>query len=94
MKNVDSVDQDQTSRSVQSDLELYCPQKLLVLLLVGEELMATWTKEVTSPNIVFPRQEGETRLRQVGHFITDYFQYTEIQLYPGRIKYKTDSKSM
>ena len=37
MKNVDSVDEDQTAHSVQCDLDLDCQQKLLVLSSVGKE---------------------------------------------------------
>ena len=31
---------DQTARSVQSDLDLHCPQKLLLSSTVGKELMS------------------------------------------------------
>ena len=36
---------DQTARSVQSDLDLHCPQKLLVLSIVGNELNANEIKK-------------------------------------------------
>ena len=35
---MDIVDQDQTARSVQSDLDLHCPQKFRVSSLVRKEL--------------------------------------------------------
>ena len=40
IENVDSVDQrsDGKARSVQTDLDLHCPQKLLVSSIAGEEL--------------------------------------------------------
>ena len=38
MKNVDSVDQDQTAQKVQSDLNLHCPQKLLLSSSVRKDL--------------------------------------------------------
>ena len=38
MKNVDSVDQDQPAQNVQSDLNLHCPQKLLLSSSVRKDL--------------------------------------------------------
>ena len=40
-KKEDSVDQNQTARSVQSDLDLHCPQKLLFWPTLRKELNST-----------------------------------------------------
>ena len=66
MKNVDSVDQDQTARTVQSDHDLHCPQKLLVSSSVREKLnIMVCFQDFSNPKKLFILEKS---LWRITHF--------------------------
>ena len=61
MKYVDSVDQDQTASSVQSDLDLHCPRKLLVSSSVRKKSEKIRTLSHTVQRFTDPERDGFSR---------------------------------